>query len=107
MEFCSALGATELLDRSTDPAADRATQIETHLGRDLEIVVIRTDADELEQVNRVLKGREPFDAIHLIGHGASGVQRLGATAIVAASLAELKAALGSLGAGQQGCQFRR
>ncbi|MBT8148015.1 MAG: DUF4347 domain-containing protein, partial [Gammaproteobacteria bacterium] len=52
-----------------------------------EIVVLDGAQDGLQQIADYLGENEPFDAIHILGHGATGEQLIGTTEINAQSLA--------------------
>lgn len=69
-----------------------------------EIFYLKPTEDGLKQMADILKGRSGLDAIHVIGHGASGQLNLGAahldtgnSASYAAELAAIGASLGSNG----------
>ena len=64
------------------------------------VVVLDGSADALAQMTQWLGDRDPasFDAIHLVGHGASGAIDMGSWSLTADSLAEHAQALGQLGA---------
>ena len=63
---------------------DLAAQVEA--GRDIEVIVLRSDEDGLSRITDVLAGRSDVAAIHLISHGSDGQVRLGSTMLDAQTL---------------------
>lgn len=53
---------------------------------DIEIVLLAPAGDGLQQIARALEGRSNLNAIHLVGHGASGLLQLGGLTIDASYL---------------------
>lgn len=64
----------------------------------IEIVILDPVGDGIAQIARALEGRSGLDAIHLVGHGASGLLQLGEVTVDAAYLKANAAALGEIGA---------
>jgi VCBS repeat-containing protein len=50
-------------------------------GRTIELVLLASDSDGLEQIGGVLADRSDVDAVHIISHGADGIIRLGNAAV--------------------------
>ena len=63
---------------------DLAAQAEA--GRDIEVIILRSDEDGLSRITDVLAGRTDVAAIHLISHGDQGQVRLGSTMLDAQAL---------------------
>ncbi|MEM7543351.1 MAG: Ig-like domain-containing protein, partial [Pseudomonadota bacterium] len=53
---------------------------------DVEIVLLQTDRDGIEQIADVLSERDSIDAVHIISHGDAGALRLGNTVLTQASM---------------------
>ncbi|CAN7347961.1 Ig-like domain-containing protein [Massilia sp. LjRoot122] len=64
----------------------------------IEIVILDPAGSGVEQIAQVLAGRSGLGAIHLVGHGASGLLQLGDVSIDAAYLKDNAAALAEIGA---------
>lgn len=62
-----------------------------------EVVFIEPDQDGLQLMRDVLSGRSDYDAIHVIGHGDSGLISLGSTALTQATIADYGDELGQIG----------
>ncbi len=54
--------------------------------RDMEVILLDSDENGIEQVTKALSGRTAIDAIHLFSHGSDGQITLGNTVIDAKSL---------------------
>ncbi|QOY92914.1 DUF4347 domain-containing protein [Massilia sp. UMI-21] len=65
---------------------------------DIEIILLDPAGDGLAQIARTLAGRADLDAIHLIGHGASGLLALGDLTLDAAYLKQHADVLADIGA---------
>lgn len=63
-----------------DFAAQQAT------GRDIEVIVIRSDEDGLARISEVLQAQQNVAAVHLISHGSDGQVQLGSTVLDAQTL---------------------
>jgi hypothetical protein len=59
----------------------------SEFGDDVEVVVLSSDTDGVEQIASYLKNRSELDAIHIISHGRSGSLDLGDTQLTEASIA--------------------
>ncbi len=55
-------------------------------GRPIEVVVVGSDEDGIGVIGSTLAGRSDVSAVHVIGHGASGVAQLGASELDAESV---------------------
>ena len=55
-------------------------------GRPIEVVVVGSDEDGIGVIGSTLAGRSDVSAVHVVGHGASGVAELGASALDAGSV---------------------
>ncbi|WP_284186858.1 cadherin domain-containing protein, partial [Zoogloea oryzae] len=55
-------------------------------GRPIEVVVVGSDEDGIGVIGAALAGRSDVSAVHVIGHGASGVAQLGASELDAESV---------------------
>lgn len=64
----------------------------------VETVVLDGDRDGLAQIAAHLDGRSGIDAIHIIGHGGAGEQRIGTTELNADTLASRADTLAAIGA---------
>lgn len=62
-----------------------------------EVVMLDPAQDGLNQMLAALEGRSGLDAIHIIGHGASGLIDLGSTSVTSQTLTERAADIASLG----------
>ncbi|WP_374245141.1 DUF4347 domain-containing protein, partial [Zoogloea sp.] len=55
-------------------------------GRPIEAVVVGDDEDGIAAIGQALAGRSDVAAVHVIGHGSSGVAQIGASALDEASI---------------------
>lgn len=55
-------------------------------GRPIEVVLVGSDEDGIGVIGSTLAGRSDVSAVHVVGHGASGVAELGASALDAGSV---------------------
>src|SRR6185436_8084732 len=55
-------------------------------GAQLEVVVIDSGRDGLEQIDEALVGREDIAALHIVSHGDDGILQLGSSVLGAAAL---------------------
>ncbi|WP_298622295.1 DUF4347 domain-containing protein, partial [uncultured Zoogloea sp.] len=55
-------------------------------GRPIEVVAVGSDEDGIAVIGSTLAGRSDVSAVHVIGHGASGVAQLGASELDAESV---------------------
>jgi len=62
-----------------------------------EVFLIDASLDGIDQISNYLQGRANIEAIHIIGHGGVGEQRIGATVLNAQTLAEHESALKQIG----------
>lgn len=66
-------------------------------GAGREVVEISSGSDGLKQIADYLDGREDIDAIHIITHGGTAEQRIGATLLTAGTVGEHADTLGRIG----------
>ncbi len=64
---------------------------------DNQVVLIDSQKDGLSQVLDALAGQRDIDAIHILGHGASGMVQLGTTILTNADLGQYQSQLAELG----------
>ncbi|MDD2882649.1 MAG: cadherin-like domain-containing protein [Rhodoferax sp.] len=76
--------------------ADLATML-AGVPQGAEVVLLDPTQDGLSQMLTALDGRSGLDAIHLIGHGASGLIDLGSTSVTTQTLTERAADIATLG----------
>lgn len=69
------------------------------LGTGLEVVLLDSSRDGLQQIADYLQGRNDIDAIHLVGHGESGKIQLGTASLDSDHLSSYLASLAAIGAG--------
>ncbi|MEM9733691.1 MAG: DUF4347 domain-containing protein, partial [Pseudomonadota bacterium] len=70
-----------------DGAVEDYEQIVAAFDPSVEIYILDTAADGVEQMAAVLDGRSDIEAIHIVSHGRSGTLDLGSTKLTAASMA--------------------
>ncbi|MEW7849964.1 DUF4347 domain-containing protein [Massilia aurea] len=68
------------------------------LRADIEVIMLDPTRDGVEQIAEALAGRAGLDAIHLVGHGASGLLQLGDVTLDAAYLKSHPALMAQIGA---------
>lgn len=68
------------------------------IGNNRQIVLLNPDEALVDQINAAVNGQAPFDAIHIVTHGAQGQLRLGGQVIDTANIAQASDAWQSLGA---------
>ena len=56
--------------------------------RNIEVVLLDSDSNGIEQISATLKGQTGLDAVHIIAHGSDGNVQLGNTSLNADTLAE-------------------
>ncbi|MGH1361900.1 MAG: DUF4347 domain-containing protein, partial [Burkholderiaceae bacterium] len=56
-------------------------QAQAHENRDLEVVVLSSDDDGIDQISRLLAQYQGLDAVHLISHGSDGEIAVGNSAL--------------------------
>jgi len=61
------------------------------------VVLIESGSDGIDQMAQYLQSRSGVEAIHILGHGGAGEQRIGTTTLNAQTLAEHEAALKQVG----------
>jgi Ca2+-binding RTX toxin-like protein len=66
-------------------------------GNDVEIVMLDTEQDGLQQIVAALAGRGGLDAVHIVSHGAAGTLLLGSTVLSSDNLDSYQAELGAVG----------
>ncbi len=80
-----------------DAAIENVDAVLAELSEDREVILVEVGEDGLALLAKTLSGREGVDAVHIIGHGAEGVQRLGSSEFSAASLSENRELLAAIG----------
>ena len=61
------------------------------------VVLVDAAQDGIDQIAQYLQGRSGVEAVHILGHGGAGEQRIGTTTLNAQTLAEHEAALKQIG----------
>ncbi len=69
-----------------DAAVEDREAILAEVHPSIEVVVLHSDRDGVEQMAQALAGREGVDAIHIVSHGRSGTLDLGSTKLTEASM---------------------
>ncbi len=69
-----------------DWAVEDVDVIISDLGPNVEVHILNSDSDGVEQMAAVLEGRSGIDAIHVISHGRSGTLDLGLTKLTEVSI---------------------
>ncbi len=80
-----------------DAAIDGYQAIIDSLVDGTEIVVLDPTADGVAQIADFLDGRSGIDAVHLVGHGAEGVQHLGGAVLSSDTLEQYRASFTRIG----------
>ncbi len=64
-------------------------------GRELEVVLLDSEQDGIEQITDFLRDHEDLDAIHIVSHGSEGAAQLGNAWLTNDSLSSYEGAIGS------------
>ncbi|MDX1491443.1 MAG: Ig-like domain-containing protein, partial [Pseudohongiellaceae bacterium] len=79
-----------------DSLLDREV-LESATNSGIEIIIINSFSDGLEQIAEHLEGRSDIDAVHIISHGSVGEVQLGSTSLSADNLQAYSEVLGKIG----------
>ncbi|EED31316.1 VCBS protein [gamma proteobacterium NOR5-3] len=76
-----------------DGAIENVEALLGQIPEGFDVVVVAPGADGAAAILDALSGRDELDALHIIGHGSDGVQRIGTTVLSAATLGDNQALL--------------
>ena len=69
-----------------DMSVEGAEKLLDYLSSDVEVVILDSTRDGLEQIVETLRGRSGIDAIHILSHGNEGSLKLGAATLNAGTM---------------------
>ena len=65
--------------------------------RELEVVLLDSERDGIQQISEILEGREDLDAVHIVSHGTEGAVQLGSTWLSGENLGAYESAIAGWG----------
>lgn len=80
-----------------DPAVGGIASLLAQIDPSIEVFLLRSDQNGLEQIAQALAGRTGVDAVHIISHGGAGYLQLGSDALDQAALSGQGDALAVIG----------